>query len=337
MRVAIVEDSPVALEAVRRAVVGHTVVWIARDGDEAARLAKADLPDAILMDLIMPGIDGAAATARIMAESPCPILIVTSTVSGNYALVYAALGAGAIDAVTTPTISPDGRLSGGDALLAKLAGIDRKTRGSGEFRIPTLSDKPPKEPLTPPIIALGASTGGPQALAALLAEFPVDFPCAVLVAQHLDADFTKGLADWLAAQIRLPVSVAGRDEVPRAGRVHLAGRNDHLILNPFGRLGYTADPVETPFRPSVDVLFESLAGHAPPGAAALLTGMGRDGAAGLKTLRDAGWLTLSQDEASCAVYGMPAEAERLHAARHALPPAEIGKVLLHHARKAGKP
>ena len=336
MRVAIVEDSPVALEAVRRAVAGHQVAWVARDGVEAARLAKADPPDVILMDLVMPGLDGAAATRRIMAESPCPILVVTSTVSGNYALVYEALGAGAVDAVTTPTLGPDGTLAGGDALLAKMATLGRKARNSGEFRIPTTA-KPPADPLTPPLIALAASTGGPQALAAVLAEFPADFPCSVLVVQHLDAEFSPGLAEWLGAQIRLPVAVAGRDEVPRAGVVHLAGRNDHLILKPFGHLGYTPDPVETPFRPSADVLFASLAGHSPPGAAALLTGMGRDGAAGLKQLRDAGWLTICQDEATCTVFGMPGEAVKLNAAAYVLPPDEIGKVLLHHARKVAKP
>ena len=335
MRVAIVEDSPVALEAVRRAVAGHQVAWVARDGQEAARLAKADPPDVILMDLVMPGLDGAAATRRIMADSPCPILVVTSTVSGNYALVYEALGAGAVDAVTTPTVAPDGRLAGGDALLAKMAALGRKARNSGEFRIPT-SAKPPAE-AAPPLVALAASTGGPQALAAVLAEFPADFPCPVLVVQHLDAEFSPGLAEWLAAQIRLPVAAAGRDEAPRPGVVHLAGRNDHLILKPTGHLGYTPDPLETPFRPSADVLFSTLAAHGAPGAAALLTGMGRDGAAGLKKLRDAGWLTLCQDEATCAVFGMPGEAVRLHAADYVLPPGEIGKVLLHHARKVAKP
>lgn len=330
MRIAIAEDSAVALEAVRLVVAGapqHAVAWVARDGADAVRQAAADRPDLLLMDLVMPGTNGAEATRRIMAATPCPILIVTSTVSGNFGLVYEALGAGAVDAVATPTLSADGTLRGGAVLLAKIDQVGRKVRGSGEF----LAVGP-----RTPLVALGASTGGPQALAAVLAELPPDFPAAVIVAQHMDADFTSGLADWLRHKIRLPVRLAEPDDAPQAGTVLIAGRNDHLVLTAAGRLAYTPDPTGTPFRPNIDVLFASLAAFARPGVAAVLTGMGRDGAAGLLLLRRAGWTTVAQEPTSCVLPGMPAEAVKLGAAAHVLDPAAIGELLAARPRHGWK-
>ena len=331
MRIAITEDSAVALEAVRRVVAGeprHAVAWVARDGEAAVRQAAADRPDLLLMDLVMPGTNGAEATRRIMAASPCPILVVTSTVSGNFCLVYEALGAGAVDAVATPTLAADGTLRGGAALLAKIDQVGRKVRGSGEF--PALGPRVP-------LVALGASTGGPQALAAVLAGLPPDFPAAVVVAQHMDADFTAGLAGWLGHKIRLPVRLAEPDDAPQAGTVLIAGRNDHLVLTAAGLLAYTPNPAGTPFRPNIDVLFASLAAFARPGVAAVLTGMGRDGAAGLLMLRRAGWATVAQEPDSCVLPGMPAAAVGLGAAAQVLAPAAIGEMLAAYARRGCRP
>lgn len=329
MRIAIVDDRPLAIEAVRR-VIGrgpeYALAWVARNGEEAVRKAVDDPPDLILMDLVMPGVDGAEATRRIMAAAPCPILIVTATVSGNYGLVYDALGAGAVDAVNTPTLGLDGSLRGGDVLLAKIAQIAKKVKSSAGSG-PHPAFRPPAARV-PPLVAIGASTGGPHAITDLLAQLPASFPGAVVLVQHITADFTAGLADWVGSRAKLPVRVARPGDAPAAGTALLAGRDDHLVLTADGTLAYTPHPAETPFRPSVDVLFDSLAAHWPqPGTAVLLTGMGRDGATGLLKLRRAGWTTFAQDKASSVVFGMPEAAAKLGAAARVLPPAEIGKAI----------
>lgn len=325
MRVAIVDDRPLAAEAVRRVVAaapGYAVAWVARDGAEAVQRAAADLPDLILMDLVMPGVNGAEATRRIMAARPVPILVVTGSVSGNFGLVYEALGAGAVDAVNTPVLGPDGSLAGGDVLLAKIAQIARKAKAGASPAVPVLS-KP-----APHLVAVGSSTGGPAAVADLLAGLGPTFPGAVVLVQHIGADFTAGLAEWVQHRTRFPVRVAMPGDKPQAGVALLAGRDDHLVMTADGSLAYTPDPADTPFRPNVDALFASLAAHWPhPGSAAVLTGMGRDGADGLLRLRRAGWATYAQAAGSCAVSSMPDAAVKLGAAARVLAPAEIGRAV----------
>lgn len=317
MRVAIANDLPIAVEVLRRAVLasGHGVAWVARDGDEAVRKAAADRPDLLLMDLVMPGTDGAAATARIMAATPCPILVVTATVSGNYGLVTAALGAGAIDAVGLPLPGADGSRE----LLAKIAQVARKSKGAADTPVPERAAA-----ARALLVLVGASTGGPQAIGELLTQLPVTFDAAVVVVQHMAEEFTRSLADWLRPKCRLPLRLARVGDLPAAGEVLIAGRDDHLFLERDGRLNYSANPLDTPYRPNIDVMFRSAVG-ARPGVAVLLTGMGRDGADGLLRLRRAGWATFAQSEATCAVYGMPEAAARLGAARYILSPAEIGQ------------
>jgi two-component system response regulator WspF len=271
-----------------------------------------------------------------MQATPCVILIVTATTVGNRDLVFDAMGYGALDAVNTPTLGLAGDLAGAEPLLQKLRTVSRLVApvrtpmslphmGSGSrlARRPLDTSK-----LT--IVAIGASTGGPQALAQLLAQFPVNFPAAVLVAQHVDNHFAPGLAAWLQHHTPLTVRIA-RDGEPLASRgIWLAGTRDHLIYDSEdGFLRYTPHPRETPYRPSVDALFQSLAEAAPDGRSALrvgvlLTGMGRDGAEGLLAMRNAGALTIAQDAATCVVYGMPKAAAELNAAQEILPLNRIG-------------
>lgn len=185
----------------------------------------------------------------------------------------------------------------------------------------------------PPVLAIGASTGGPTALAELLSGLPKDLQAAVLVAQHLDQAFSGNLAELLAQRSALPVAVASDGDRLLPGRVLLARGGDHLVLSPVNTLQYTQDPLATPYRPSVDALFQSLAGsRLCPGVAVLLTGMGSDGAKGLLALRGAGWLTIAQDQESSAVYGMPKAARELGAAEMVLPLASIAALAAKHLR-----
>lgn len=330
MRIGLVNDMALALEALRRVLARapqHEIVWMARDGAEAVTRCAADRPDLILMDLIMPVMDGVEATRRIMAASPCAILVVTATVEGTTSRVFDALGAGALDAVNTPALTGDGAA----VLLAK---IDALGRLIGDTAAPLASARENAAPAAPApgyrpwLVAIGASAGGPAAVAELLKEFRPDTRAAIVVVQHLDESFATGLADWLRGQIALPVRLARDGDVPQPGAVLLPGRDDHLVLNAGGTLVYRKEPVEYVYRPSVDEFFDSVIAHwRGRSAGVILTGMGRDGARGLKAMHDARHPTYVQDRASCAVYGMPRAAVELGGADWVLPVREISRQL----------
>jgi two-component system, chemotaxis family, response regulator WspF len=324
MRIAIVNDMLLAVEALRRVVSNvpdYEIAWVARNGVEAVEKCAADTPDVVLMDLIMPVMDGVEATRRIMAASPCLILVVTATVGGHAAKVFEAMGFGARDAVNTPVLGGDGRVQGGATLLAKIATLGKllDTTPSQEARRRVIPSAPAPAYDLPPLVAIGASTGGPAALAHILSRLPAGFPAAVVVIQHVDVQFAAGLADWLQAQTSLKVRLVQGGCRLEVGTVWLAGTNDHMILTPQHTLSYVAEPRDYPYRPSVDVFLKSLVKNGPkpwPGKAAgvLLTGMGRDGADGLAALRRAGVYTLAQDQTSSVVYGMPKAAAEASAA-----------------------
>ncbi len=330
MRVAIVNDLPLAVEAIRRTIRAsrdHDVAWVAHDGAEAIERACADRPDAILMDMLMPGVDGVEATRRIMRDAPCPILVVTATVEGNAARVYEALGCGAIDAVHTPTVGEDGRVVDGSELLRKLSQVElllRRDREHHDERAATPAAAPRGDRR---IIAVGASTGGPQALLTLLRGLARPIAAPILIVQHLGAEFVPGLAAWLTESAGVPVRLVRGPEPMLAGHAYVAAEDAHLVALDATTVGTRPEPSGTAHRPSVDELFGSLAtlaANGTSGVAILLTGMGRDGAEGLLRLRRSGWWTIAQDRGSSVVWGMPGEAVRRGAAIETLPIAEIG-------------
>ncbi len=193
---------------------------------------------------------------------------------------------------------------------------------------PSSLDRSQSNPL-PPLVAIGSSTGGPKALAAILSRLPADFGAAIVIVQHVDQQFSSGLVDWLNQQTPLTVKLAKTGDRLIKGTVLVAGTNDHLSLRADLTLHYIKEPVDYPYRPSVDVFFKSLAQHwSHKEIAVLLTGMGQDGAEGLSLLKSQGWHTIAQDKASCAVYGMPKAAVALGAAIEILPPEAIAAVLI---------
>ncbi|MBE2972315.1 chemotaxis response regulator protein-glutamate methylesterase, partial [Burkholderia cepacia] len=184
-----------------------------------------------------------------------------------------------------------------------------------------------------PLIAIGASAGGPGALASVLGGLPADFNAPIVIVQHVDRAFAEGMAQWLDGQTSLAVRVAREGDRPQPGVALLAATDDHLRITRAGTLEYTREPAATPYRPSVDVFFNSLTEHWPGRViGVLLTGMGRDGAIGLKALRMKGYHTIAQDEATSAVYGMPKAAATLGAARAILPLGRIAGELAALAR-----
>jgi two-component system response regulator WspF len=272
------------------------------------------------MDLAMPVLDGVEATRRIMREAPCAILVVTAAPQDNVGQVFRALGAGALDVTATPVLL--GRPGGEAALLAKIRTIAKLIAGApvpaGSAAVPA-----PAAPSGSPVarlVAIGASTGGPIALARLLARWRPPADTAAVVVQHIDPAFAGQLARWLGEQAGVPVRAIAGGEPVEGGVVQVAASDDHLRLTPERRLVYDAHPRDEVYRPSVDVFFHSVARYWTRNATGvLLTGMGRDGAAGLLAMRQAGHATIAQDQATCAVYGMPRAAAELGAAEKILP------------------
>jgi two-component system, chemotaxis family, response regulator WspF len=333
MRIAIVNDLTIAVTALRRVlqtVPEYQVAWVARDGKEAVAKCAQDTPDLILMDLLMPVMDGVEATRQIMQQSPCAIFVVTASTEQNLTFVYEAMGYGAVDAADTPVLGGDSTQTV-SKLLAKIKRIGKLLEKSATTsKISPLASHQGQNNsrLTVPLVAIGSSTGGPKALATILSKLPANFNSAIAIVQHVDAQFSSGFVEWLNQQCKLPVRLAGVGESFQKGSVMVAGTNDHLILKPDLTLGYTKDPINYPYRPSVDVFFKSLAQNwKHRGIGVLLTGMGRDGAEGLSTLRVQGWHTIAQDKASCVVFGMPKAAVELNAAIELLSPDEIATML----------
>ncbi len=341
MRIAIVNDIRMIVEALRRHVMQeHEVIWVAHSGPQALQFCLENRPDLILMDLVMPEMDGVETTRLIMQSTPCAILLVTASPERNTDLVFRALGAGAMDVTYTPVI--DAALAGESLLLKKIRTIGRLIGAD------TRPSRP--APLRPEnglwwagaqakvLVAIGTSTGGPVALAKLLQIWIPPAHCALVIVQHIDRAFTDSFAQWLATQAGFAVSVVDSGDPITGGKIFMAKTNDHLLLDDHQRLRYSAEPIDYAYRPSVDVFFHSVARHWPRKAiGVLLTGMGHDGAQGLLAMRQAGQLTIAQDQASSAVYGMPHAAAQIQAAQHILSLPAIGQALIKHTGTQNQP
>jgi two-component system response regulator WspF len=220
--------------------------------------------------------------------------------------------------------------------IIKLQRGTRSPRKTESFRSNTRSFRPKTESfrsliaqLVPPLVVIGSSTGGPKTLVQVLSRLPKNLKAAIVIVQHLDQEFSGGLAEWLNIQTPLQVRVAARGARPEQGIVDVAGTNDHLILTAGLTFAYTPEPQRNPYRPSVDVFFKSVAKYWPDkGCAVLLTGMGRDGAAELANLRKLGWHTITQDKTTSVVYGMPKAAKELNAAVEILPVEKISSAMV---------
>ncbi len=337
MRIAIVEDTLLVAEGLRRIVEGsgdHHVIWIAHNGVEAVDLCQKDMPDLVLMDLIMPVMEGVEATRLIMAGSPCPILIVSTSITKYAPQVFSAMGFGALDAVNTPSINQDGSINGKDLFLSKINTIAKLTAekcpANPKPHTPRMvASSPVQAHSNNPLIVIGCSAGGPQALQEILNALPVDFPVPIIVIQHIDELFSNDMGRWLNAHCALEVRIANNYDTPQRGVILLGGTSDHLVFNSAQQLEYTKHPTGLVYRPSVDVFFQSVLKYWQGDVTAiLLTGMGRDGSQGLLDCRERGFYTIAQDEATSAVYGMPKAAVKLNAAVDIMPLDQIAKKLL---------
>jgi two-component system chemotaxis response regulator CheB len=312
------------------------VVGEAGDGRMAIDLCRELRPNIVTMDMMMPVMSGLAATEFIMAHFPTPILIVSSSTNrGELFKTYEALAAGAVDVLEKPS-GNDGdswghRFVSTVKLVSRIKTITHpRARLRGYIRDPAaLSSSRAASAQPYRVIGIGASTGGPAAIVQVLKTLPAGFPLPILLVLHIGQPFAAAFADWLDGQTGHAVAYArdGEPVAAAAGRVVMAPPDFHLEVSA-GRLHLTSAPERHSCRPSVDVLFESLAReYGSTAAACLLTGMGRDGASGLLAVHRTGGLTLAQDEFTSVVYGMPREAVLLGAAQRVLPIGEIGPAL----------
>lgn len=339
LRILVVEDSLTIrrrLCEILGADSGCEVIGEAEDGKRAIELCDTLRPDVISLDMFMPVMSGLEATEYIMAYMPTPILIVSaSTNRGELFKTYDALAAGAVDVLEKPTMDDvdaawEQRFLAAIKLIARIKVITHpRARLSGAGRAPTLVPKCPAQQQGGQygIVAIGASTGGPAAIVRVLRSLPKGLPVPVFFVLHIGQPFGTAFAEWLDNQTPHRVTFA-RDHEPidsLRGKVTMAPPDRHLTVAG-ARLRLSADPPRHSCRPSVDVLFESLAiNRGSEVLACLLTGMGRDGAAGLLAIRSAGGFTIAQDESTSVVYGMPREAVMLGAARVVLPLDQIGQ------------
>ncbi|HEY3817653.1 MAG TPA: chemotaxis-specific protein-glutamate methyltransferase CheB [Polyangiaceae bacterium] len=315
------------------------VVGEAGDGKSAIERCTRLRPDVVTLDMMLPVMTGQEVTEYVMAHSPTPILIVSSSTNrGELFKTYEALAAGAVDVLEKPRGDErDGEWERSFCAAVKMVSrIHVITHVRGRLgALGRARPSVPPEDLRPrlagalEIAVVGASTGGPAALIALLGAIPAGFPLPIVIVLHLDEVFGSAFAEWLDGQTRHRVAYPadGEPVASFAGRVALAPPGRHLTIAG-GRFHISSEPPRHSCRPSVDVLFESIAReYGPSAVACLLTGMGKDGAAGLLAIRRAGGTTVAQDEATCAVYGMPREAVLLGAAERVLPLDAIGPTL----------
>lgn len=349
-QVLIINDSAVAravTAAVVRASGAFTLAGEATCGSDGVALARQLRPDLVLLDMHMPDINGVEVTRRLMAERPTRILVTSATIRSNTTYLFDALKQGALDYCHTPALMarPGEKvdnlqlLNAGTEMLKKMHTVLTLPleRVRPSLTTPNTSRRVPMGPsgtgisgARVPIVAIGCSTGGPTALCTLLAAVPPGLPAAFLVSQHIESEFTEGLARWLGEQTGHPVSVATDGQQPRAGHVHLAcGGRRSLTLSAAGSLRYES-AAEAVYYPNINRMLTSVATNR--GAACcgvILTGLGDDGADGLMALKGAGGKPLVQNPATAAVEGMPDAVLRRGIVSHGQPLQDLARLITH--------
>jgi Chemotaxis response regulator containing a CheY-like receiver domain and a methylesterase domain len=337
IRVLIVDDSATAahlLTSLFATDPDFSVIGIATNGHEAIQMASHLKPDIISMDVAMPDMDGFEATRQIMSTQPTPIVIVSAEQNpGQVSMSFRALEAGALAAISKPRVASQDELERlrtellftfrAMAEVKLVRRTQRKTSSSSQ-----VVSSSRLAPSSAKLVVIGASTGGPQALQQILAKLPPTFPLPIVIVQHISLGFTEGLVRWLSLSCRLPIHMVTDQQVLSAGHVYIAPEAKHLEIAPDKRLRLCTGDKEHGVCPSVSHFFRSVAQtYHSSVIGILLSGMGRDGAAELKLLRDLGATTIAQDQESSVVHGMPGEAIRLNGASYILPASAIASML----------
>ncbi|HEY4443250.1 MAG TPA: chemotaxis-specific protein-glutamate methyltransferase CheB [Steroidobacteraceae bacterium] len=320
------------------------VIGAVNDGQAALDFLASGVqrPDVVVMDIHMPHLDGFEATRRIMETQPLPIIICTATASPqDLAVAFRSMEAGAVACVEKPVAL-------GADFEPRLHNLLQTVRLMSEVKVVrrwNRSNSPPVAPANGPskprafagvkLIGIGASTGGPPVLQTILSGLPKGFPVPLLIVQHIARGFLPGMVDWLSQTTGLRVHIAAHGATPLPGHAYVAPDDFHLAADARGHLVLAREQAESGLRPAVSYLFRSLANsYGASAVGVLLTGMGKDGAAELKQMKDHGAYTIAQDRDSSIVHGMPGAAIELGAASQVLPADKIAGALI--ARVGGR-
>ncbi len=344
IRVLVVEDSRFMRGVINGILSGDPeieIVGSAADGLEAVEAVSALRPDVVTMDVDMPRADGLSAVERIMSERPTPIVMISAYTRRDSSAAIRALELGAVDFVAKPSFTVDLGLEAlRDEIVSKvrMASRVRPVRTARRAAAPALAGAPARSSEPPPedrrqwewtpCVIMAASTGGPAALLALVPQLRADFPAAVLIVQHMPAPYTTAFAGELAGRCALPAREATNGEWIERGVVYVCPGSHHLTLAPSGRIILHAPATRDSECPSADLAMMSVARRVGArSVGVVLTGMGRDGAAGARAIRRAGGLVIAQDEATSVVFGMPRAAAEAGAVNAVLPLDGIPSIL----------
>lgn len=338
VRVLIVDDSRVTQEFLKHVFSydpSIEVVGFAGDGSEVLELINNKHPDVITMDIHMHRVNGYDATRLIMENAPTPIVVVSESINvKEETFLFKALEAGALAVVARPSGI------GSSEHAAGVRELIRTVKMMSEIKLVRRLAKPPIKNTTEPnyifltpnprkieLIAIGASTGGPPVLLKILSLLPPDLPVPVLIVQHISPGFVESFTNWLSRASQFPLHIAEHGQQTKPGHGYVAPDGFHMGIGSDKKIELSNHPPENGLRPSVDHLFRSAQKFGTRAVGVLLTGMGKDGAAELKAMKDAGAFTIAQDEDSSVVFGMPGEAVKIGAASCVLAPEEIGNLL----------
>lgn len=310
IRVLIADDSSLARSLLRGLLERERdmeVVGEAGNGREAVELVHELKPDIVTMDMEMPVMSGLDAIEEIMCSDAVPILVVSSVTDAVSALD--AVGRGALEVIGKPDYSPEdaAEFVSRVRLLAGVSVITRmRPRKSGESAPPPAAfPRQTGDGDATRVFAIACSTGGPQALAQILPALPDNFPCPIIVAQHISDGFATGMVEWLARLCKLPVSLAAEGERLQPGVIHISPSEQHCSIATTRHIAFVNRDEQDIYHPSCDMLLASVAdAFGAQAVGIILTGMGSDGARGISRIRATGGLTLGQDEDSSVVYGM---------------------------------
>ncbi len=341
IKILIVEDSPVVRDFLTYILSSDPeleVVGTVSNGIEACQAVPRLHPDVVTMDIHMPRMDGFEATRRIMETHPVPIVVISGARQADeVATTFRALEAGALAFQPRPNCIGHADFDAAARELVKTVKLmaevkvvrrwpaARKPKPASDMGA-AIAVKPEVENIK--LVAIGASTGGPLVIRTILNGLPPEFPAPVMIVQHMVPEFIPGFVEWLRPIVCLDVRLAAHGETLQAGKVYVAPGGCQTGIGPGGKILLTQDPSWNGHRPSVSYLFRAAAeifGNEAIGV--LLTGMGNDGAAELRLMREKGAVTIAQNEPTSTVFGMPGEAVKLQAATYILPPEQITATL----------
>lgn len=338
IRVLVVEDSPLMSKVLIDLLNADSrilVVGVAHNGKEAVEIVPYLKPDIITMDVDMPVMDGLEATKQIMAYNPTPILVVCAAgFSQGMDKAFKSVSFGALDIIEKQELWTLENKKSTERLIEKikfLSGVKVTTHPLAKFEKEGLANiyRFSGNKVLDRMVSIIASTGGPEALVKILKKLPADFPCGITIVQHIAKGFEGGLADWLGGECQIKVKVAQDSEEIQPAVAYIAPYDLQMRVEEDKKINLSNEPPHNGFSPSGDVLLESVGKVYKGGAIGVaLTGMGKDGAMGMKAIKQMYGKTIAQNEASCAVFGIPKAAIDLGVVDKVLSPEEIAEEII---------